>query len=53
MLPSLNTNSMQINYYFIFSRDIDDRRILQFDWTKGIAVHTQSKAVNVSDANFP
>ena len=36
---------------FIFSKDIDDQRILQSDWKRNTTGHTQPKVV-VSDAAF-
>ena len=50
MLPSLKTNSMQkLRYQLILSKDIDDQKILQSDWTRGTTGHTQPKEV-VPDA---
>ena len=50
----LMTNFMQkkLRDQLIFSREIDDRNILQYDWMRGITGHTQPKVV-VSDGTFP
>ena len=39
-------------YQLIPSRDVDDQRILEFDWPNGIPGHTQSRVV-VPNATFP
>ena len=42
----------KLRYPFTFYRDINDQRILQSDWTRDTASHTQPKVV-FSDATFP
>ena len=39
-------------YKLIASRDTDDQRTLESDWTRGTTGHTLPKLV-VSDATFP
>ena len=46
------TTMVRQRHQLIPSRDIDDQRILEFNWTKGTLGHTQSRMV-VSDATFP
>ena len=49
----LTTNSMEkTKVQFILSREIDDHRILQSEWTRGMPGHTQLKVV-VSNTTFP
>ena len=54
MLPSLNDyfHAKLLRYRLIPSRDIDDQRILQSDWTGDTTENTQPKVV-VSSATFP
>ena len=53
MLPFLMIISSQKNlrYPLIPSRDIDDQRLLQSDWTRGTTGYTQPKMI-VRDATF-
>ena len=53
MLPSLNDypDSKNTEDCWMSSRDIDDQRILQPDWTGGTTGHKQQKVL-VPDANF-
>ena len=44
-------NVKHLRLHLIPSRDLDDKRILQSDWTRDTSCHTQLKVV-VSDANF-
>ena len=53
MLPSLDDylHAKNQSYRLIHSSDIDDQRILQYDWTRGPTGYTQPKVV-VSDTTF-
>ena len=54
MLPSLDDqlHAIELRYYLILSRDIDDQRILQSAWKRDTTDHNQPKVV-FSDATFP
>ena len=48
----INLHAQKVKYQLTLSRNIDDKRTLQSDWTRGTAGHTELKVV-VSDATFP
>ena len=45
------TSCKKLRYHFILSRDVDDQRILQWDWTRDKTCQTQPKRV-VPDTTF-
>ena len=50
MLPSLDDwlRAKKLRNYLILSRDFNDQRILQSDWTRALSGHTHSRVI-VSD----
>ena len=54
MLASLDDyhHAKNLSDRLVPSRDINDQRIRQFDWTRGTTSHTQPKVV-VTDSTFP
>ena len=53
MQPSFDDyhHTKKLWYQLTLSQDINDQRMLQFDWTRGTTGHLQPKEV-VKDANF-
>ena len=54
MLPSLDDwlRAKKLRNYLILSRDFNDQRILQSDWTRALSGHTHSRVI-VSDLTLP
>ena len=50
--PDNHFQAKNLKYQLIPSRDIDDQRLMQSNWTKSTTGHTQPKVL-LLDANFP